>query len=237
MNKIRRYSSVAFTAVFALAVFFSFLSHCGHTSGCASAQPSAGAAVCALLLTIVQLLCYLTFRNRNLLLYSLSFIPAVFLWVFCCKESPMTGSLVAVIISLAALYATFRFRLRPVFRILAIPVIYMLCGPAAFIYALAICADEFRPAELLCSLLVLVACILAGRFIFHWTLLQPGAVVYCAGSTVAWIPFVASILAAALCWLASLDWSGVRPSTSTWLGWGVAMVIAAAIPFCVPCLC
>lgn len=273
MNKIRRYSSVAFTALFALAVFFFLYSHFIHhllflyqTPSClqhsewtagsfASVSSVPGgfsnwcgclllhvfngvgaiAAICAMLLTVTQILCYLTFRSRNLLLYSLSFIPAVLLWISFSNAWLPLGSIVACIFALAALYAVFRLKPAPVIRLLLVPVLYFLCGPMAFIYALAICADGLRPAELACSVTVLAACLLASRLISQKTMLQLVTGTDCCHCVAVWMTFIVSFLAAALCWVASLDWSGVRPTTSTWLGWCVAMVMAAAVPFCVGC--
>ena len=202
-------------------------------------QAPAGALIYALLIAGVQILCFLTFRSRNLLLYALSFIPAILLWIFCCNESSLIGAVVAVILSLSALHASFSFKLNPVLRLVAVPVLYMLCGPAALVYALAICADGFRPGVLACSILLLAACPLAGQFIFHRTLLQlsTGVHYFRFPFVVAWMPLIASAVAAVLCWLSSLDWSGVRTSTSNWLGWGVAMVFAAAIPSVVQAGC
>lgn len=269
MNKTRRYSCAAFTALFALAVFFFFCfqyryhvayqeqyqlfewtsgyfaSVCSVPGGFADwcgrlliqffIQAPAGAAIYAVLLTLVQILCYLTFRNRNLLLYSISFIPAILLWIFCCNESSMLGAVVAVILVLAVSCAVFRHKLNAAFRLLLIPVLYMLCGPVAVFYALAVCADKFRPGLLACSLLILAACPLVSQFIFHRTLLQlcTGVHYFRFPFVVAWMPLIVSVIAAVLCWLSSFDWSGVRPTTSAWLGWGIALVLAAATPFCV----
>lgn len=273
MNKFQRYSCVAFTAVFALAVFcffcFQYRYHvayqeqyqlfewtagyfasvCSVPGGFADwcgrllvqffIQAPAGAAVYALLLALVQILCYLTFRSRNLLLYSLSFIPAILLWIFCCNESSMLGAVVAVILSLTALHAAFHFRLNPAVRLILVPVLYMLCGPVALVYALALCADGFRPAVLICSLLILAACPIVGQFVFHRTLLQlsTGVHYFRYPFVVAWMPLIVSALAALFCWLSAFDWTGVRTTTTGWLGWGLAMVLAAATPFCVKNFC
>lgn len=202
-------------------------------------QAPAGAAIYAILLALVQILCYLTFRSRNLFLYALSFIPAMLLWLFCCNENSLPGAVVAVILALAALCATFKSGMKPVFRLLLIPVLYMLCGPVAGVYALAVCADRFRPSVLACSLLILAACPFAAQFIFHRTLLQlsTGVHYFRYPFVLAWMPLIVSAIAAALCLVAALDWSGVRPSTGNWLGWCIAMVMAAAVPFAVRSNC
>lgn len=202
-------------------------------------QAPIGAAIYALLLLAVQFLCFLTFRTRNLLLYVLSFIPAILLWIFFCNESAMPGTAMAVIISLSALMLAFKTGMRPAFRLALIPVLYMLCGPVAAVYALAICADGMRPWLLACSILVLAACPIAGQFIFHRTLLQlsSGVHYFRYPFVPAWMPLVVSVIAAAICWLSSFKWADVRPTTTAWTGWCVAMVMAAAVPFVIKASC
>ena len=273
MNKTQRYSCVAFSAVFALAVFcffcFRYRFHVAYqeqyqlfewTAGYFASvcqvpggfsdwcgrflvqffiQASAGAVIYATLLTMVQVLCFLTCRERNLLLYSLTFIPAVLLLIFCCNESSLPGALVAVILSLTALVCAFRFNWNPIIRLALIPVLYMACGPVAAVYALAICADRMRPAILALSVVILAVCPFAGQFVFHRTLLQlsTGVHYFRYPFVVTWMPLAVSLVAAVICWLSALKWDGVRPSTKAWTGWCVAMVIAAAAPFIVRNFC
>ncbi len=273
MNKFQRYSCVAFSAVFALAVFcffcFQYRYHvayqeqyqlfewtaayfgsvCSVPGGFADwlgrclvqffIQAPTGAAIYALLLVLVQVTCFLTFKGRNLLLYVLSFIPAVLLWIFFCNESSLPGAAVAVIVSQTALWLSFRYNLGAAFRLALIPVLYMLCGPVAAVYALAVCADRMRPGVLACSVLIMLACPFVSQFIFHRTLLQlsSGVHYFRFPFVAAWMPLIASVTAAVLCWLASPDWSEVRPTTTAWTGWCVAMVLAAALPPIVKASC
>ena len=201
-------------------------------------QSFAGAAIYALLLTLVQILCFLICRKRSFLFYSLSFIPAVLLLIFCCNESSLPGVLVAVILSLTALACAFMSDWHPVLRLAAIPVVYMACGPVAAVYALAICADRMRPAVLALSVVLLAACPFAGQFVFHRTLIQlsTGVHYFRYPFVVVWMPLVVSIIAAAICWLSALKWD-LRPSVAAWAGWGVAAVLAAATPFVVRNFC
>lgn len=196
-------------------------------------QAPAGAAIYALLLSLVQILCYLSFRKRNMVLYSLSFIPAILLWIFCCNESSMLGAVVAVILSLAVLGHVLEHDWNPVARLVLVPVLYMACGPVAAVYALAVCADRMRPAVLACAVLLLAACPFVSQFIFHRTLLQLGTGVHYFRYpfVVTYMPLIASAAAAALCWLSNAG--GEDSGKKLWLGWGVAVVAAVAAVFCV----
>ena len=196
-------------------------------------QAPVGALIYSLLLTLVQILCFLCCRARNPLLYVLTFIPAILLWVFLCNENSMAGTAVALILSLSALWCALRYNWRYPLRLALIPVLYMACGPVAAVYALAICADRMRPVMLVCSLAILAACPVAGQYVFHRTLLQLGTGVHYFRYpfVVTWMPLIVSAVAAVICWLSALRWNGVRPSTTSWLGWCVAMVMAAVTPF------
>lgn len=198
-------------------------------------QAPAGAAIFAILLSLVQILTFRTFRTKNVLLCAVSFIPSILLWLFFCNESSLPCTAVALILSLVALTAVFRFNSNAALRIALVPVLYMLCGPVAAVYALAVCADKFRSWVLVGSVLALAACPFAGQFLFHRTLTQlsTGVHYFRYPFVVAWMPLIASVAAAVFCWISSLDWSGVRHTTTTWLGVLVAMVMGAALPSCI----
>lgn len=201
-------------------------------------QSFAGAAIYALLLTLVQILCFLICRKRNFLFYSLSFIPAVLLLIFCCNESSLPGVLVAVAFSLAALACAFKFGWHPAVRLALIPAVYMACGPVAAVYALAICVDRMRPAVFALSVVVLAACPFVAQFVFHRTLIQlsTGVHYFRYPFVVVWMPLIVSFVAAAICWLSALK-CDLKPSVASWAGWGVVAVLAAATPFVVKNFC
>ncbi len=201
-------------------------------------QSFAGAAIYALLLTLVQILCFLICRKRNFLFYSLSFIPAVLLLIFCCNESSLPGVLVAVAFSLAALACAFKFGWHPAVRLALIPVLYMACGPVAAVYALAICVDRMRPAVFALSVVVLAACPFVAQFVFHRTLIQlsTGVHYFRYPFVVVWMPLIVSFVAAAICWLSALK-RNLKPSATAWAGWGVVAVLAVASPFVVKNFC
>ncbi len=105
----------------------------------------AGALVMALLLCGVQLLTWSVCKGRNLLVYALSFIPAVLLLLFHCDENALAGADVAVALSLAGAALCSQVRKDTPRRVLAalmVPVLYFLCGPLAVIFVMVAAVRE-----------------------------------------------------------------------------------------------
>ena len=105
----------------------------------------AGALIMAVLLCGVQLLTWAACKEKSLLSYALSFIPAVLLLLFFCDESALAGGAVAIALSLAAavlLALVGKDRLRRILEAVAAPLLYFLCGPVALVYVLVVIARE-----------------------------------------------------------------------------------------------
>ena len=89
-----------------------------------------GAAIIAVLLSLVQLL---TFRLANAQWsYGLSFVPSFLLWLFLLDENALLGGVWAVLLTLLAAWAIVTWTkswTRRILLIIAIPVLYWLVGP------------------------------------------------------------------------------------------------------------
>jgi len=105
----------------------------------------AGAALLALLLCAVQLLCWAVCQRKTLIVYVLSFLPSILLLAFYCDENALFGGAFALGMSLgvAALcrHLSDDF-FRPVLEFLLVPVLYMACGPLALVYVLIVSIHE-----------------------------------------------------------------------------------------------
>ena len=97
-----------------------------------------GAAIIAVLLVAVQLL---TLRLLNFqfsifnfqLLYGLSFVPSLLLWLFLLDENALLGGVWAVLLTLLAAWAVVRLSkgwAQRVLAIVALPLVYWMVGPA-----------------------------------------------------------------------------------------------------------
>lgn len=97
-----------------------------------------GAAIIAVLLVAVQLL---TLRLLNFqfsifnfqLLYGLSFVPSLLLWLFLLDENALLGGVWAVLLTLLAAWGVLRLSkgwAQRVLAIVALPLVYWMVGPA-----------------------------------------------------------------------------------------------------------
>ena len=96
-----------------------------------------GAVVYAVLLVLVQVLTFLSCRNRSAACCLLSFLPAVALWLFHLDENALLSADIAIILSLAAFLALSCIRsesLRRTCFLIAIPVLYMLLGGLSIVF-------------------------------------------------------------------------------------------------------
>ena len=109
-----------------------------------------GAALIALLICAVQLLTWAVFARRSLLLYALSFVPALLLVAFCCDENALMGPVVALALSLGAAALCRRIASRKGRRLLElilVPLLYLACGPIALVYVLIVAVQAFFGAD------------------------------------------------------------------------------------------
>ena len=109
-----------------------------------------GAALTALLLCGVQLLTWAVCARRSLMLYALSFLPALLLVAFCCDENALTGPVVAVALSLGAAALCRRVvpqKRRRLLELLLVPVLYLACGPVCLLFVLVSVCREFAGGE------------------------------------------------------------------------------------------
>ncbi len=109
-----------------------------------------GAALTALLLCGVQLLTWAVSARRSLMLYALSFLPALLLAAFCCDENALLGPVVAVALSLGAAALCRRVvpqKGRRLLELLLVPVLYLACGPVCLLFVLVSVCQEFAGGE------------------------------------------------------------------------------------------
>lgn len=109
----------------------------------------AGAVILAVLLCAVQLLTWAVCKNKSLMLYALSFIPALVGAAYFCDENALAGGLVALALALGAAALCQRIgndRTRRILELCLVPVLYMACGPLALVYVLTIAFRELSEA-------------------------------------------------------------------------------------------
>ena len=93
----------------------------------------------------MQLSTWSVFRGRTLLLYALSFIPAVLMLAFFCDENALAGSAVALILPLCAAALCQRVcnnKVRHFLEIILVPLLYLFCGGLSIVFVLAIVLRE-----------------------------------------------------------------------------------------------
>lgn len=140
----------------------------------------AGAAICALMLWLVQFMTWKLSGRESSLAYALSFIPAAFCWFHLCGEHSIPGAVVALILALAIALAVSRIQSVKTALILyplLVPVVYLLCGGLGVAYLLAVPAvlgrrssfKEMVPS-LVSALILAVASPLVARQIFNYPL-------------------------------------------------------------------
>ena len=136
-----------------------------------------GAVLLALLFCGVQLSVWAACRRRSLFTYGLAFIPALLLVVFFCDENALTGSIVALALSLAVAALCQRVASRKVRRVLdlvLLPVLYMACGPLCILFAVAAVCHEVADGEgkpwlfAIGTLAVAAACVLVAWRVFPY---------------------------------------------------------------------
>lgn len=125
-----------------------------------------GAAILALLLTLVQLLA--ARGTKGTCLYALSFVPAILLWRLMLDENAMPGAVVAVLLCLLfdrGLQLLPSVKLRCLLSVLGLPLLYWLAGPVAlWLYvgiALSLIMKERRSAVVIASVSAIVLLALA----------------------------------------------------------------------------
>ena len=114
---------------------------------------------------------------------------------------------------------------------------YALCFFPAVALWLCVCTGTALPCAavpVVVTLAIAAALLLVRKLRWRRTLLLVLAIAAFAAclplaSVVPVLSLVASGLAAAVIWIESFEWSGVRPATSLWVGWAVIAVTAASI--------
>ena len=138
-----------------------------------------GAVILAVLFCALQLLTWAVCKNKSLMLYTLSFIPALVGVAYFCDENALAGGLVALALALGAAALCQRIgneRTRRILELCVVPVLYMACGPLALVYVFIIAFRELsaakRPAWLLIGGMVILAvlCPLVASRIFPYPL-------------------------------------------------------------------
>ena len=132
---------------------------------------AAGAAIIALLLAAVQLLCSAAMGSDALRWRAASFLPAVLLTAYFLDEKALAGAVVAFAIVLAAIVAMRKMepgRVRTALCLVLVPVLYWICGPLAIIFALCLPKGE-KWAARIAAPAVLAASVAACLPVTHHT--------------------------------------------------------------------
>ena len=138
-----------------------------------------GAALLAVLLCGVQLLVWAVCRHRSLMVYALSFIPALLLMAFCCDENALVGPIVALALSLGVAALCQRIaslKGRRVLELILVPLLYLACGPLCLVFVLVSVCREVAGREgkpwlfALLLLIVVMLCPLVAWRIFPYPL-------------------------------------------------------------------
>ena len=109
-----------------------------------------GAVLLALLMCAIQLLTWALCRNKSLMVYALSFVPAFLSVAYFCDENALAGGLVALALALgaAALCLLIRnLRTRRILELCLVPVLYMACGPLSIVFVLTTAFRELNEAK------------------------------------------------------------------------------------------
>ena len=192
----------------------------------------AGAAILALLLAGVQLATWWLFREKNLISFAMSFLPAIVCWAFLCSEYSLAGTVVALIFCLLAAKAA--QKAGTPLGVAAVPFVYFACGPLALAYVAIVPMQKRKAAAAIGSLAILALCIFASARIFHYTpeRLSHGIHYvrdYALFPTLPWCAAALAVLATAA---SGLKWPESRITTTSWLGAACLAVLAAfSIPF------
>lgn len=131
-----------------------------------------GAVVYAALLVLVQVLTFLSCRNRSAACCLLSFLPAVALWIFHLDENALLSADITIILSLAAFLALSCIRsesLRRTCFLIAIPVLYMLLGGLSIVFVGFMAARE-KPWVGAAALVLALIIPFASQFLFDYNL-------------------------------------------------------------------
>ena len=192
----------------------------------------AGAAILAVLLVAVQLLVWKLCSEKNLVTYVFSLVPSVALWVALLDENILPGAVVAVILSLAAAAAVLALKRRTMRRavgLLAVPLLYWLCGPLAVVYVGVVAFRERKLWFPVASVLLLAACPFVAQLLCAYPLerLVIGVHYHRFRNIFALRVFVSAALCIAVVAVSAARWPDSRARTDWWVGAGVAAFIGA----------
>lgn len=131
--------------------------------------PWIGALIVCLLFTSVQQLTFTHIVRRDMLAYTVSFVPAVLLTVSFCNKDTLLSVFVAAVTGLAAAICI-RFSKRlAVFEIAASVVLYFLSGSLGVVFFIGAChAHHRRVLPTLCGLAAILASVIVSRYIFNF---------------------------------------------------------------------
>lgn len=141
-----------------------------------------GALWMAIILTATQWLTWRALVRKPLWAYPISFAPAIALWMCMCDENSMPAAVFAIAISMAAARGIANVSgavLRHALTLIAIPVLYMACGPLAIIAPVIVLIHEFsgcksRPAAIgalsIASIALCAACPVVAHHIWLYPL-------------------------------------------------------------------
>lgn len=125
----------------------------------------AGAFVLAALILAVWLLVFFILPKRTLVSFAASMLPALSIFVFLLDENALLGPVVSLVISLAFSLLVGKIRsgrYQFFIALLLIPVLYMICGPVAVVFALLSVRKEYLWANL-----IILAFALSCPFLFY----------------------------------------------------------------------
>ena len=195
---------------------------------------AAGAVIVALLLAGVQILTSALCRRETPLSFVLSFLPAVAAGAFLTGNHAMLTAVVSLVCSLGAALAL--RRAPEALRAALVPIVYMIAGPLAIVYAAVLlldCITSGKPASGVCSLALAVLCPLGAALIWPYPLGRILAGIHYVreiGEPQTWIWLAAAFSLISICCDALLK---APERVRVWPGAiCIAAILAAGLPVC-----
>ena len=130
-------------------------------------NPVNGAIIYTLLFVLVQRLTVALVQPKKHIVYLLTFLPSVVLWVLACNpDIPMTLTVAVVIVMAVMAVLPKAKKMRTVCVLVLTPVVYWLAGPAAIL--LALCSLRWS----WCQALLVAGCIVVSSLFVPYPLRQ-----------------------------------------------------------------
>ncbi len=197
----------------------------------------AGALILAVLLVLIRALLRRICTRKDAVIGAATFLPSILLMMVLCLRFPTVSLLTAFCLTLVAVLAVKGIRstkARRIWTLLLIPVLYLLLGSLAALFAAIVAIQEHNWRFGVVALLVAIACPLVASLIFPYPLgrLFYGLSYYKVHVQMPVWPWVAAVVAAAVVALAESP--VLAGNDRTWRA-AYAAVVIFAVPAVLLC--